>query len=415
MPGNSHCNRRSKTGIDLILPDGAILFEDFASLGYYRNPALLNFKPLKVKVKPHHNPWRLLLLLLLLLSPANSNLLPSFHDTLIMLTCSQSPYPLSSLFKHNPTLPNLCLAKTTITATISKDTGLLFRQKLTYLTNLKINTQKALTLNPNIRSTPLSTLLSIENCLSSMGFHRSSIGRILDMHPCLLTSDPHLHLHPTFDFLLNEVEIPFLDISRSINRCPRLLVSSVSDQLRPALVFLKELGFVGPRKLNYQTTLLLVYNVERSLMGKIEFLMGLGFEFVEVKNMVVRAPGILTLSVERNMKPKFEYFVREMKGDPGELKKFPQFFSFSLERKIKPRHRMLVEYGLKMPLSSMLKVNDGEFNARLFEMRLRMTISYSTYVALVKTVKMVEGGACAYDSMGTSIALQVTDKAAQLS
>uniref|UniRef100_A0A6M2F8U8 Uncharacterized protein n=1 Tax=Populus davidiana TaxID=266767 RepID=A0A6M2F8U8_9ROSI len=289
-----------------------------------------------------------------------------------MLTCSQSAYPLSSLFKHNPTLPNLCLAKTTITATTSKDTGLLFRQKLTYLTNLKINTQKALTLNPNIRSTPLSTLLSIENCLSSMGFHRSSIGRILDMHPCLLTSDPHLHLHPTFDFLLNEVEIPFLDISRSINRCPRLLVSSVSNQLRPALVFLKELGFVGPRKLNYQTTLLLVYNVERSLMGKIEFLMGLGFEFVEVKNMVVRAPGILTLSVERNMKPKFEYFVREMKGDPGELKKFPQFFSFSLERKIKPRHRMLVEYGLKMPLSSMLKVNDGEFNARLFEMRLRM-------------------------------------------
>ncbi|KAJ6899870.1 hypothetical protein NC652_026121 [Populus alba x Populus x berolinensis] len=185
-----------------------------------------------------------------------------------------------------------------------------------------------------------------------MGFHRSSIGRILDMHPCLLTSDPHLHLHPTFDFLLNEVEIPFLDISRSINRCPRLLVSSVSNQLRPALVFLKELGFVGPRKLNYQTTLLLVYNVERSLMGKIEFLMGLGFEFVEVKNMVVRAPGILTLSVERNMKPKFEYFVREMKGDPGELKKFPQFFSFSLERKIKPRHRMLVEYGLNMPLSN---------------------------------------------------------------
>ncbi|KAG6758052.1 hypothetical protein POTOM_038385 [Populus tomentosa] len=205
-----------------------------------------------------------------------------------------------------------------------------------------------------------------------MGFHRSSIGRILDMHPCLLTSDPDLHLHPTFDFLLNEVEIPFLDISRSINRCPRLLVSSVSNQLRPALVFLRELGFVGPRKLNYQTTLLLVYNVERSLMGKIEFLMGLGFEFVEVKNMVVRAPGILTLNVERNMKPKFEYFVREMKGDPGELKKFPQFFSFSLEKKIKPRHRMLVEYGLKMPLSSMLKVNDGEFNARLFEMRLRM-------------------------------------------
>ncbi|CAK7326105.1 unnamed protein product [Dovyalis caffra] len=205
-----------------------------------------------------------------------------------------------------------------------------------------------------------------------MGFHRSSIGRILDMYPCLLTSDLHLHLYPTFDFLFNEVEISFDDISRSITRCPRLLVSSVSHQLRPAFVFLKDLGFVGPHKLNYQTALLLVYNVERSLMGKIEFLMGLGFEFSEVKNMVVRAPGILTLSVDRNLGPKVDYFVREMNADLEELKKFPQFFSFSLERKIKPRHRMLVECGLKMPLSRMLKVNDGEFNARLFEMRLRM-------------------------------------------
>ncbi|KAJ6902545.1 hypothetical protein NC651_020121 [Populus alba x Populus x berolinensis] len=73
-----------------------------------------------------------------------------------------------------------------------------------------------------------------------------------------------------------------------------------------------------------------------------------------------------------NLGPKLDYSVREIKGDLEEFKKFPQFFSFSLERKIKPRHRMLVEYGLKMPLSRMLKVNAGEFNARLFEMLLRM-------------------------------------------
>ncbi|XP_061987200.1 transcription termination factor MTEF1, chloroplastic-like isoform X2 [Populus nigra] len=88
--------------------------------------------------------------------------------------------------------------------------------------------------------------------------------------------------------------------------------------------------------------------------------------------MAVRAPWILTLSMDRNLGPKLDYFVREIKGDLEEFKKFPRFFSFSLERKIKPRHRMLVEYGLKMPLSRMLKVNEGEFNARLFEMLLRM-------------------------------------------
>ncbi|CAL5355064.1 unnamed protein product [Camellia sinensis] len=56
----------------------------------------------------------------------------------------------------------------------------------------------------------------------------------------------------------------------------------------------------------------------------------------------------------------------------AELKRFPQYFSFSLERKIKPRHQLLVENGLSLPLPQMLKVSDGEFNAQLIEMQLRL-------------------------------------------
>lgn len=87
--------------------------------------------------------------------------------------------------------------------------------------------------------------------------------------------------------------------------------------------------------------------------------------------MVVRSPALLTFSVNNNLVPKTEYFVKEMEGNLADLKRFPQYFSFSLERRIKPRHRLLVEHGLSMPLSNMLKVSDGEFNARLIEMRLR--------------------------------------------
>ncbi|EEF39947.1 transcription termination factor MTEF1, chloroplastic [Ricinus communis] len=253
------------------------------------------------------------------------------------------------------------------------DSGLLFHDKLHYLKSLKINTQKALTQNPDLRSTPLSTLRSVEHSLTSMGLRRAEIGRILDMHPILLTSDPHISLYPIFDFLIHEVKIPFPDISKSISRCPRLLVSSVDNQLRPALYFLRNyLGFVGPFDINSQTTMLLVYNVETTLMGKIEFLLGLGFRFYDVKNMVVRSPGILTFSVENNLVPKADYFLKDMNGDLEELKRFPQYFSFSLERKIKPRHRMLADCGIQLPLWKILKVSDGEFNARLLEMRLAM-------------------------------------------
>lgn len=85
--------------------------------------------------------------------------------------------------------------------------------------------------------------------------------------------------------------------------------------------------------------------------------------------MVIRSPGLLTFSIRNNFSPKAKYFLEEMKGDIAELKRFPQYFSFSLDGKIKPRHRLLVEYGLTLPLSEMLKASDGEFNARLIEMR----------------------------------------------
>ncbi|XP_058772480.1 transcription termination factor MTEF1, chloroplastic-like [Vicia villosa] len=255
--------------------------------------------------------------------------------------------------------------------TTTPNRGIIFREKVLYLEKLKVNPQKAFKQNPTLRTCPLRTLKSVEQCLSSIGIHRTEMGRILDMLPALLTCEPHNDIYPLLDFLLNEVQIPYHDVQKSILRCPRLLVSSVENRLRPALWFLRELGFVGPHSLTCQTTLLLVSSVENTLLPKVEFLMGLGFTRVEVSNMVVRSPGLLTFSVANNLGPKVEFFLNEMNGDVAELKGFPQFFSFSLEKRIKPRHAELVRLGLAIPLQEMLRVSDGEFDSRLFELRLR--------------------------------------------
>lgn len=258
--------------------------------------------------------------------------------------------------------------------TTTTDSGLRFRDKLLYLQTLQVNPAKALQKNPHFRSTPLESLKSVENCLSSLGIERSAFGRIFDMYPQLLTCEPYTDLYPVFDFLLNDVKILFPDIRKSIIRCPRLLICSVEQQLRPTLCFLKELGFVGTNAITCQTTLLLVSSVEGTLMPKLDYLMSLGFEHEEVVHMVLRSPGLLTFSIANNFKPKVDYFLEEMKGNLLELKRFPQYFSFSLEGKIKRRHQLLAEHGLLLPLPEMLKVSDGEFNARLIEMRLRLIV-----------------------------------------
>lgn len=117
---------------------------------------------------------------------------------------------------------------------------------------------------------------------------------------------------------------------------------------------------------------MLVSSVENTLLPKLHFLRSLGFSDSEVVNLVLRSPALLTYSIQNNFKPKLEYFLKEMKRDVKEIKRFPQYFSFSLEGKIKPRHRLLVEHGFSMSLSDMLKVSDGEFNVRLIEMRLQL-------------------------------------------
>lgn len=118
--------------------------------------------------------------------------------------------------------------------------------------------------------------------------------------------------------------------------------------------------------------MLLVSSVEYTLIPKIEFLVGLGLGYEDVRYMVLRSPGLLTFSVENNFRPKAEYFFQEMGGELEELKRFPQYFAYSLEKKIKPRHKMLVEHGFKLSLADMLTVSDGEFKAQLVERLWRM-------------------------------------------
>ncbi|XP_020236756.1 transcription termination factor MTEF1, chloroplastic [Cajanus cajan] len=254
----------------------------------------------------------------------------------------------------------------------TSDRGLVFREKVLFLETLNINPSKAFLLNPAIRSAPLSTLKSATRSLSSLGLPRAAVARILDMHPLLLTCDPYTHLYPLLDFLLHEVPIPYDHVHLSLTRCPRLLVSSVDHQLRPTLHFLRKLGFHGPHHpLTCHNTLLLVSSVQDTLLPKIQFLKGLGLSHAQVANMVVRSPALLTYSVHNNLRPKVEFFFKEMNGDVADLTRFPQYFSFSLERRIRPRYEKLRQLGLSFRLEDMLKVSDGEFNARLVEFRFR--------------------------------------------
>lgn len=144
-----------------------------------------------------------------------------------------------------------------------------------------------------------------------------------------------------------------------------MLICSVRDQLKPALFYLHRLGFRDFEALAYSEPVLLASNVEKTLKPKLEFLMGLGYTKEEAIGMVLRCPSLFTFSIENNFKPKIEYFLGEMKGKLEDIKEFPQYFAFSLEKRIKPRHLEVLQSGVEVPLPILLKSTDQEFSELL--------------------------------------------------
>ncbi|XP_078437946.1 mitochondrial transcription termination factor family protein [Wolffia australiana] len=236
------------------------------------------------------------------------------------------------------------------------------KEKILCMEMMGIDSGRALSLNPALRSTPLDSLHVIISFLLTKGIHHKDLARIFGMCPAALTAEPRRDLAPVFNFLAAELAVPSAAFRRVINKCPRLLVCSVPDQLIPALVFLKRLGFKDMEGLAYHDPVLLASSVEKTLLPKLEFLER---EVGEGKEMVVRCPALFTFSVENNLRPKLGYLVEEMGRDVAEVREFPQYFAFSLEKRIKPRHRAMEERGLRLSLPTMLKTTDHEFGLLL--------------------------------------------------
>lgn len=277
--------------------------------------------------------------------------------------CSSSQNLLLSLQPNTVKPQPLLLLLPTSTSSAPPNSSQQFREKILCLETIGIDSGKALSQNPSLRTSSLQSLHSIISFLRSKGIHHKDMPRIFGMCPKILTSDVEADINPVFYFLSNDLGVPENRFRRVINKCPRLLSSGVETQLRPALDYLRRIGFWNLKALAYQDPILLVSSVERTLMPKLKYLESIGFRGRQAVGMVLRCPGLFTFSIENNFKPKFEYFETEMKGRTlEELRRFPQYFAFSLEKRIKLRHREVVRNRVEMRLPLMLKSTDEEFH-----------------------------------------------------
>ncbi|KAD3066504.1 hypothetical protein R6Q59_019272 [Mikania micrantha] len=235
------------------------------------------------------------------------------------------------------------------------------RKSLQYLKSLGI-------IQPEFTTTPspatVSHILSTIDFFKSKGFSEPDFPRIAYLSPRLFTpSFEHKTMKSVFEFLADDVAASPEESRGLILKCPHILESDVELCLKPTLGYLKSLGIT---RLNTPTALnahLLDTRV-RKFEEKMQFLRDVGFSIEESKRVCARFRAIFGYGTENNLRPKYLYLVRDMKRDGrDEVMRFPQYFGFSLEKRIKFRHLHLKHRNVDgdVPLNRMLLWDDHKF------------------------------------------------------
>lgn len=235
--------------------------------------------------------------------------------------------------------------------------------------------------------------------LESVGVDPSLMGKIFRRHPQLLKN--RMNFGSKVQFLLR-LGLEKEDLGRTIYNAPQLL-GLREEKLLPTVKFLEKIGVKGSslRKVLKLKPMVLAYSVEAKLQPNVNFLQSLGINQLDIGKLVTRHPQLLTLSVEKNLEPtvsyllvlgftrgeiadmlrrlpsllgfsvtnvlqpKYTFFIEVIQRSPKELVTFPQYFSYSLDKRIIPRFISLGVNNANYSLSSIYGCGDLVFEEKL--------------------------------------------------
>ncbi|KAG5534732.1 hypothetical protein RHGRI_022751 [Rhododendron griersonianum] len=142
-----------------------------------------------------------------------------------------------------------------------------------------------------------------------------------------------------------------------LTRFPNILSYGV-ERLRVTAQYFHSIG-VDVGTLLHKCPQIFGLSIEANLKHVTEFFLERGFSIEEVAFMVSSYGNIYTLSLSKNIMPKWDFFLTTGYPKAG-LVKSPQYFGFSLEGRIKPRYAMMRESGVTLTMKRLLYLSDGD-------------------------------------------------------
>ncbi|KAE8648669.1 hypothetical protein Csa_007829 [Cucumis sativus] len=154
----------------------------------------------------------------------------------------------------------------------------------------------------------------------------------------LLTYSSKGTLRSNIDILVSE-GVPSRNIAKMIELNPRTIVQNV-DRIIDAVKTVKELG-VEPKDFKFVHAVTTVLSMSDSAWKKkINVMKSLGWSEKEILTAFKRYPPYLTCSEEK-MRDVADFCFNTAKLDPGTLIRYPVLFKYSVDKRLRPRYKVL--------------------------------------------------------------------------
>lgn len=204
-------------------------------------------------------------------------------------------------------------------------------------------------------------LIPMMTFFEELGVDKKQWAKVIYRFPALLTYSRQ-KVKATVDFL-HETGLSAQSIGKVLTRYPNIVSYSIEDKLRPTAEYFCSLG-VDVAILLYKCPQTFGLSIEASLKPVTNFFLEKGYTIAEIGTMASKYGALYSFSLEDNLIPKWEYFLT-MGYPRSDLIKFPQYFGYSLEERIKLRYSLVTKCGVRLLLNQVLSLSDLEFDKAL--------------------------------------------------
>ncbi|XP_039040821.1 transcription termination factor MTERF2, chloroplastic-like isoform X1 [Hibiscus syriacus] len=243
-------------------------------------------------------------------------------------------------------------------------------EKVNYLKEFGLSTEhvgKLLAFRPQLMGCSIEERWKpLVKYLYYLGITRDGMRRMLTIKPMIFCFDFETTIAPKVQFF-RDLGVREDAIGNMLVKFPPLLTYSLHKKIQPLVIFLMTKAGVAEKDIGKVVALgpeLFGCSITKTLDVNVKYFLSLGIRVRQLGEMIADFPKLLRYKVDL-LYPKYRYLRRTMVRPLQDLIEFPRFSSYSLEERIIPRHKIMVENRVNFKLRYMLACTDEEFNERV--------------------------------------------------